>query len=95
MKEIRFSEEKNILLIQDRNISFTRIIEAISKGYLIDDQKHQNSEQYGHQRVLIICIENYIWYVPYVENEQYIFLKTAFPSRKSNKIYNKECGVEK
>jgi len=32
-------------------------------------------------------INNYVYLVPYVENEEEIFLKTIIPSRKFTKIY--------
>jgi len=39
------------------------------------------------QKIYILEIENYAIVVPYVENENEIFLKTAFPSRKYSKRY--------
>ena len=36
---------------------------------------------------IIDTIENYIYLVPYIENENEIFLKTIYPSRKFTKIY--------
>jgi len=35
----------------------------------------------------ILKIDNYAIIVPYVENDNEIFLKTAFPSRKYTKRY--------
>ena len=37
--------------------------------------------------MLLIEIENYIWVVPFVIEEDGIFLKTAFRSRKYTKKY--------
>jgi hypothetical protein len=37
----------------------------------------------------LLQIKNYVYLVPYVEEEQYIFLKTIIPSRQMNKKYNK------
>jgi hypothetical protein len=37
----------------------------------------------------IVEIKNYVYLVPYVEEEDYIFLKTIIPSRQMNKEYNK------
>ena len=39
------------------------------------------------QKMYILDIENYAIIVPYVENDNEIFLKTAFPSRKYSKRY--------
>ncbi len=32
----------------------------------------------------------YIWIVPYVEEADYIFLKTLYPSRKYTRLYKEE-----
>jgi len=34
-----------------------------------------------------VAIEDYAYLVPYVENDQEIFLKTVIPSRKATKQY--------
>jgi hypothetical protein len=58
---------------------------------LLDDIKHPNQEQYNNQQIFIILVrvKNYVYLVPYVENEDTIFFKTIIPSRKMNKKYNK------
>ena len=35
----------------------------------------------------MISIDDYVYLVPYVENEEEIFLKTVVPSRKATKQY--------
>ncbi len=45
------------------------------------------SSNFDKQKCFIIEINNYMWVVPYIENKECIFLKTAFPSRKHQKIY--------
>jgi len=37
--------------------------------------------------IFVFEIEGYIYYVPFVENEEKIFLKTIIPSRKLTKQY--------
>ncbi len=88
-KIIQYSFEKNELLKQQRGVDFEDVILAIENGYLLDDIKHPNPKKYPHQNIFIILIEikNYIYYVPYVEDENTIFLKTIIPSRKLNKKY--------
>jgi len=39
------------------------------------------------QKIYILEIDNYVIIIPYVENENEIFLKTAFPSRMYTKKY--------
>ena len=36
---------------------------------------------------MVIGINNYAYLVPYIEDENEIFLKTIIPSRKATKIY--------
>lgn len=63
-------------------------------GHVLDDLAHPNSEKYPNQSVFIIliAIKNYVYIVPYVEEENSIFLKTIIPSRKMNKRYNKAAN---
>ena len=90
-KIIRYDYEKNELLKKDRDVSFEDVILAIENGYLLDDIEHPNKERYPHQDIFIIFIKikNYVYLVPYEENEKEIFLRTIIPSRKMNKKYNK------
>jgi predicted DNA binding CopG/RHH family protein len=41
--------------------------------------------KYPNQRIFIIDIEDYIYLVPFVEDEKSMFLKTIIPSRKMTK----------
>jgi len=50
-------------------------------------ENHYNIEKYSHQKILFIEIRHYIYIVPFVENEEEIFLKTIIPSRKYTKIF--------
>jgi hypothetical protein len=90
-KVIKYSLDKNKILKKQRKIGFEEIILAIEYGDLLDDIKHPNQEQYNNQQIFIILVrvKNYVYLVPYVENEDTIFFKTIIPSRKMNKKYNK------
>lgn len=94
-KSIRYNFEKNELLKEQRNISFEDVILALESGKLLDDVEHPNKEKYPNQNIFIILIEikDYVYLVPYVEDDTSIFLKTIIPSRQMNKKYNK--GVSK
>ncbi|MDY0122387.1 MAG: toxin [Sulfurimonas sp.] len=94
-KSIRYSLEKNELLKEQRNVSFEDVILALESGKLLDDIEHPNKEKYPNQNIFIILIEikDYVYLVPYVEDDTSIFLKTIIPSRQMNKKYNK--GVSK
>ncbi len=90
-KAIRYSFEKNEFLKEERGISFEDIILSIEEGNLLDDLEHPNKDKYPNQNIFIILvkIKDYIYLVPYVEDDTSIFLKTIIPSRKMNKKYNK------
>ncbi|PPK61943.1 hypothetical protein B0F89_10637 [Malaciobacter marinus] len=94
-KSIRYSFKKNEFLKEQRDISFEDVILALESGKLLDDIEHPNKEKYPNQNIFIILIEikDYVYLVPYVEDDTSIFLKTIIPSRQMNKKYNK--GVSK
>ena len=48
---------------------------------------HFNLAKYGHQKMLVIAIRGYAYLVPYVENENEIFLKSIMPSRKATRDF--------
>ena len=84
---IRWNDEKNAWLKRDRGVSFEQIAEIIDAGNYLDIIRHPSR---SNQRLFVVRIERYVWAVPYVieENEEEsIFLKTAFPSRKLNRKY--------
>ena len=82
-----WDKEKSLLLKKTRGISFEQIIIHIEQGDLVDIIKHPNGEKYNHQKILIINIDNYIYAIPFVENQNERFLKTIIPSRKFTKKY--------
>ena len=87
MKIYNWNSDKNRDLILGRNISFEEAIFHIEHGGLLDDIAHPNAADYPNQRVLIVCIKEYVHLVPYVESEDEVFLKTIIPSRKFTKLY--------
>jgi len=87
MKHISWNHEKNIELIEQRGISFERVICHIERDDVLEVIKHPNTSRYPNQWVFIVEIDKYAYLVPYVENENEIFLKTIIPSRKATKKY--------
>ena len=49
--------------------------------------KHPNADRYAGQRILEVRREEYVYLVPFVEDEHTVFLKTIIPSRKATKEY--------
>lgn len=87
MKLINWNPDKNQKIIEERNISFEDVVYYLQSGGLLDDVLHPNQGQYPGQRIFIVSIEEYAYLVPYVENDEEIFLKTVIPSRKATKQY--------
>lgn len=87
MKYFDWDESKNTFLKESRDVSFEDVQLAIEEGRALDDFENPNKKLYPHQRILVVEIENYAYYVPYIEDEDKIFLKTIFPSRKATKKY--------
>ena len=87
MKPFRWSPEKNETLRVERGISFEGIVVSIEAGGLLDILAHPNQAKYPGQRVLVVACDNYAYLVPFVEEKDYFFLKTAIPSRKATRDY--------
>ena len=87
MKIYNWDSDKNQELNLNRGISFEKAVFYIEHGGLLDDIVHPNATDYPNQRIFILKIENYVYLVPYVENQHEVFLKTIIPSRKFTKIY--------
>lgn len=90
MKEIRWNEEKNQLLILQRGLCFEEVMAKIEAGDILERMTHPNGEKYPHQELFVLELKGYICYVPFVESESELFLKTIIPSRKLNKTRKRE-----
>ena len=88
--QVRWSDEKNSLLKKTRNVSFEDVENAIMNDQLLDIIPHHNQDKYSHQELMIVKIQNYTYYVPFVMMEDGIFLKNIIPSRKYHKKYSQE-----
>jgi hypothetical protein len=86
-KKIKWDEEKNQLLKLQRGVNFDEVLEQIEAGKILGRKAHPNSDKYSNQEIFIIELKSYIYYVPFIENDSEVFLKTIIPSRKLNKIY--------
>lgn len=87
MKTFSWNPEKNEQLKTERGISFEDVVLAIESGGLLDVVEHPNPERYPNQEVYVVAIGSYVYLVPHVEETDYIFLKTIFPSRKATRDY--------
>lgn len=87
MKYFDWNDEKNEMLKQSRGVSFEQVELAIATGDLIDRMTYPNPAKYPNQKVFLVRIADYIYSVPYVEDDEKIFLKTIIPNRKATKKY--------
>jgi hypothetical protein len=94
MKYYDWNDNKNELLKNFRGVSFEQVVLAIVSGDLIDRVTHPNPEKYPNQRVFLVKVEEYIYSVPYVEDDEKIFLKTIIPNSKSTKKHLGEKNEE-
>lgn len=87
MKYFNWSSEKNQILKQEQNLSFEEITYLIESGQILSVEENPGRPD---QKIYILEIDNYAVVAPFVETENEIFLKTAFPSRK----YSKRFGLK-
>lgn len=87
MKSYAWDPDKNEQLRKERGISFEDVVFHIEAGDAVDIFDHPNQSKYPGQRVIVVCVEDYAYLVPYVETGEAMFLKTIIPSRKATKQY--------
>jgi uncharacterized DUF497 family protein len=87
MKSIEWNDEKNLFLQRERGVCFEDVVVCLINNKMFDTIKHPNKEKYPNQRIFIIDIEDYVYLVSFVEDENSIFLKTIITSRKMTKKY--------
>jgi len=80
MKEFRWDEDENKFLKQERGVSFEEILDS----KFIGAERHPTRK---NQMVLKFEYKKYIWIIPCVIEDKFIFLKTIFPSRKYTKMF--------
>jgi uncharacterized DUF497 family protein len=83
----QWNTDKNKFLKENRGVTFEQIVMHVENGDVIDIIDHPNAIKYSRQRVLIIRINEYVYSVPFVEENKIRFLKTIIPSRKLTKLY--------
>jgi uncharacterized DUF497 family protein len=92
MNIFRWDNEKNELLKKNKGVCFEQVVLLMERGEVIDTIEHKNQERYPGQKIAVVMIDTYVYLVPYVENNEEIFLKTIIPSRKAT---NKFVRIKK
>lgn len=87
MKRFVWNPEKDAWLKANRGIGFESIVAKLEAGEVLDDVAHHDRGRYAHQNIYVVEVGGYAYFVPYVETERRVFLKTIYPSRKGTKKY--------
>jgi len=87
VKYFDWDDAKNVKLRAERGIGFEDVVFHIERGDLLDILAHPNPERYAGQRIFVVRREDYVYLVPFVEDERTVFLKTIIPSRKATRRY--------
>jgi len=78
--KIFWNPEKNDQLKKLRKVTFGDLLDS----RFIGTEDHPTKK---HQKLMLFEYKKYVWVMPYVEGKGYLFLKTAFQSRKHTKKY--------
>ena len=89
MNIFRWDNEKNELVKSTRGVCFEQVVLLMERGEVLDTIEHPNQERYPGQKIAVVMIDTYVYLVPYVENNEEIFLKTIIPSRKATNKYER------
>ncbi len=87
MKKIEWNLEKGKALRSDLSrgvLGFEECLVAIEGGGILDVIPNPTK---AHQRMFVLEIDSYAYVVPFVEDDEKIFLKTVYPSRKHTVKY--------
>jgi len=94
VKPFEWEEEKSRLLKEGRGVSFEEVVFHIENGDLLARLDHPNRARYAHQQIFVVRMGDYVYTVPFVEDEEKYFLKTIIPSRKLTREYLKRGDKE-
>jgi len=87
MELFDWSEDKNEWLLAQRNVTFEEVVYWIMRGGLLDILEHPNTKMYPNQQLFIVNIDDYAYIVPFIEDNERVYLKTIIPSRKMTRKY--------
>lgn len=87
MKDIRWDGAKDAWLRSSRGIGFEQVAEHLEAEAFLAIEEHWNQARHPNQRLFIMNIGNCAFYVPFLETDDAVYLKTIIPSRKATKRY--------
>jgi hypothetical protein len=71
----------------ERGVGFEEFVFLVGQGHVLDILEHPNQQRYRGQRIFVVQRDDYVYLVPFVEDDKLIALKTIIPSRKATKQY--------
>ncbi|MBI2050235.1 MAG: BrnT family toxin [Parcubacteria group bacterium] len=88
MKDYQWNKDKNSQLRIRHGVCFDDMVPLLNKNErVLDIIRHLNQKKYPNQKMFVVEVGGYAYLVPYVEDDEKIFLKTIIPSRKATKKY--------
>jgi hypothetical protein len=87
VKLFGWNSEKDSRLRDERGVGFQDVLLETSEGRVLDVIDSTINEKCQPQRAFVRKIDGSAHYVPSVETDEEIYLKTIIPSRKLNKKY--------
>lgn len=88
MEDFDWNKDKNQQLKKRHGICFDDIVPILKKQEdILDVIPHPNRNKYPNQKMFVVAVGGYAYLIPYVEDDEKIFLKTIIPSRKATKKY--------
>jgi hypothetical protein len=87
VKYFAWDDARNAKLRKERGIGFEDVVFHIEGGDLLDILEHPNPERFAVRRIFVVQRDNYVYLVPFVDDEHTVLLKTIIPSRKATKEY--------
>ena len=86
-KRVEWNLEKAKILKNAMGIEFERVSIMVEEEQYLDIREIPSRP---HQKMFILDYDDYIVCVPFVEDEEKIFLKTAYKNRKTNKLFKED-----
>ena len=90
MKYFAWNEAKNERLKIDRDIGFEEIVFHIARGDLLDVLEHPNQKKYRNQRIFLVLRDEYVFLVPFVEDNAVVFFEDDHPKSKSGQTVSRK-----
>jgi predicted DNA binding CopG/RHH family protein/uncharacterized DUF497 family protein len=77
VKYFDWDDAKNAKLRKERGIGFEDVVFHIERGDLLDILEHPHPERYAGQRIFVVQRDDYVYLVPFVEEEHTVFLRRS------------------